>query len=80
MKTLFALSVILMSAAAISPALAQRGFAQNGFAPGGFQGWCAVSDANEGGRTCGFATLYACNAYLRGLGGFCQPDPFPDYR
>jgi len=64
MKVLLTAALIAMStalsAACVTPARAQ--------------GWCARSDANEGGQTCGFATVRQCYAYLRGLGGICQRD------
>ena len=40
--------------------------------------WCAFYTGRKGGsENCGFATLQACNAQVRGVGGWCRPNPFP---
>ena len=40
--------------------------------------WCAVyTDKLGGTENCGFATMEQCQAQIRGLGGWCRPNPFP---
>jgi hypothetical protein len=40
--------------------------------------WCAVyTDKLGGTENCGFASLEQCQAQIRGLGGWCRPNPFP---
>ena len=36
--------------------------------------WCAIYTQ----RNCTFATFEQCRAQVLGLGGWCQPNPFPD--
>jgi hypothetical protein len=36
--------------------------------------WCAIYTQ----RNCTFATFKQCRAQVLGLGGWCQPNPFPD--
>lgn len=36
--------------------------------------WCAVYSDSEGAQNCYFATRAACEADLRGRGGFCMPN------
>jgi hypothetical protein len=36
--------------------------------------WCAIYTQ----RNCTFATFEQCRAQMLGLGGWCQPNPFPD--
>ena len=40
--------------------------------------WCAImGGGNDGGMTnCYFVTLAQCQAYVSGVGGYCQPSPF----
>ena len=37
--------------------------------------WCA--SYRRGVSNCGYATQEQCLATVRGLGGFCRPNPFP---
>ena len=37
--------------------------------------WCGTF--RLGSTSCGFSSSEECLAYVRGLGGFCQPNPFP---
>ena len=37
--------------------------------------WCA--SYRRGSENCGYATLEQCQAQVRGLGGWCRPNPFP---
>lgn len=41
--------------------------------------WCAfyTGKAMGGSENCGFATIEQCQAQVRGLGGWCRPNPFP---
>jgi hypothetical protein len=40
--------------------------------------WCATYSGRKGGsESCGYATLNACEAQVRGVGGWCRPNPFP---
>jgi hypothetical protein len=40
--------------------------------------WCATYTGRKGGsESCGYPTLGACQAQVRGLGGWCRPNPFP---
>ena len=40
--------------------------------------WCAVyTDKLGGTENCGFASLEQCQGQIRGLGGWCRPNPFP---
>ena len=40
--------------------------------------WCAIyTDKMGGSEYCGYATLDQCQAQVRGLGGWCRPNPFP---
>ena len=41
--------------------------------------WCAfyTGKALGGSENCGFATIEQCLAQVRGLGGWCRPNPFP---
>ncbi len=41
--------------------------------------WCANyggGEAGGGGSNCGFSTFEQCLTTLRGMGGFCDPNPF----
>jgi hypothetical protein len=37
--------------------------------------WCAT--LRWGGVNCGYSSSEQCWATVRGIGGFCQPNPFP---
>jgi hypothetical protein len=37
--------------------------------------WCGTY--RKGSINCGYSSLEGCMATVRGLGGFCQPNPFP---
>jgi hypothetical protein len=37
--------------------------------------WCATY--RLGSTNCGYSSSEECLATVRGLGGFCQPNPFP---
>ena len=38
--------------------------------------WCAISSSSGlGVPICDFATLEQCQVFLRGLSGFCRPNP-----
>ncbi len=37
--------------------------------------WCA-NYGRGGGSNCGFSTFEQCLTTLRGMGGFCDPNPF----
>jgi len=37
--------------------------------------WCGTFKL--GSTSCGYSSAEECYATLRGLGGFCQPNPFP---
>jgi Protein of unknown function (DUF3551) len=37
--------------------------------------WCATY--RWGGVNCGYASSEQCWATVRGIGGFCRPNPFP---
>jgi hypothetical protein len=41
--------------------------------------WCAfyTGKAMGGSENCGFATIEQCQVQVRGLGGWCRPNPFP---
>jgi hypothetical protein len=40
--------------------------------------WCATYTGRKGGsENCGYATIEQCQAQVRGLGGWCRPNPFP---
>jgi Protein of unknown function (DUF3551) len=41
--------------------------------------WCAfyTDKAMGGSENCGFATIEQCQVQVRGLGGWCRPNPFP---
>ena len=45
----------------------------------GAASWCAfyTGKALGGSENCGFATIEQCLAQVRGLGGWCRPNPFP---
>ena len=36
--------------------------------------WCAAYNSRT--KNCGFMTFEQCLATIRGIGGFCQPNPF----
>ena len=39
--------------------------------------WCAYYGGEEGGGTnCGWSTYEQCMVTIRGMGGFCAPNPF----
>ena len=40
--------------------------------------WCANMEDSEGGAgiNCGFANLAQCRAYISGVGGRCQRNPY----
>jgi hypothetical protein len=40
--------------------------------------WCAQYGGGDrsGGRNCGFVTWEQCMASVRGIGGFCETNPF----
>jgi Protein of unknown function (DUF3551) len=38
--------------------------------------WCATY-SRRGSENCGYATMEQCLAQVRGLGGWCRPNPFP---
>jgi hypothetical protein len=37
--------------------------------------WCGTF--RLGSISCGYSSSEECMAYVRGLGGFCQPNPYP---
>jgi hypothetical protein len=41
--------------------------------------WCAfyTGKALGGSENCGFVTMEQCQAQVRGLGGWCRPNPYP---
>ena len=40
--------------------------------------WCAVYSGKKGGsESCGYATADQCQSQVRGVGGWCRPNPFP---
>ena len=40
--------------------------------------WCAFYTGRKGGsENCGYASIEQCQAQVRGLGGWCRPNPFP---
>ena len=39
--------------------------------------WCAIFGTGHSGANCSFRSLGQCQATLSGIGGFCQPNPFP---
>jgi hypothetical protein len=43
--------------------------------PAGAGAWCATY--RWGGVNCGYASSEQCWATVRGIGGFCRPNPFP---
>jgi Protein of unknown function (DUF3551) len=45
------------------------------YADAGAGAWCA--SYRRGVSNCGYATQEQCLATVRGLGGFCRPNPFP---
>jgi hypothetical protein len=52
-----------------------------GFATGAsaqiYYPWCANYGGEEGGGTnCGWSTYEQCMVTIRGMGGFCAPNPF----
>ena len=40
--------------------------------------WCAQygGEDGDGGRNCGFVSREQCMETIRGMGGFCDPNPF----
>lgn len=43
--------------------------------------WCAVYNGRDNGATnCGFVTYKQCIDTVRGIGGWCEPNPFYDGR
>jgi len=38
--------------------------------------WCANYGDGGGGTNCGFSTHDQCMVTIRGMGGFCDPNPF----
>ena len=38
--------------------------------------WCANLGGRDGGWDCGYYSFEQCMATARGLGGFCQPNPW----
>ena len=38
--------------------------------------WCAALGGRDGGWDCGYYSFEQCMATARGLGGFCQPNPW----
>jgi hypothetical protein len=39
--------------------------------------WCAVYGGRDGGaENCGFVNFNQCLATVRGVGGFCKPNPW----
>jgi hypothetical protein len=43
--------------------------------------WCSYYGGGRGGggRNCGFYSFDQCQANVRGIGGFCQQNPFNAY-
>ena len=41
--------------------------------------WCARYSMPGGGSNCGFYSFEQCQANVRGIGGFCQQNPFSAY-
>jgi hypothetical protein len=41
--------------------------------------WCAQYSGRAGGTNCGFYSFEQCQQTLRGIGGFCNRNPFEAY-
>ena len=41
--------------------------------------WCSYYSMPGGGSNCGFYSFEQCQANVRGIGGFCQQNPFSAY-
>jgi hypothetical protein len=41
--------------------------------------WCARYSTPGGASNCGFYSFQQCQATVRGIGGFCQQNPFSAY-
>jgi hypothetical protein len=38
--------------------------------------WCAIYNDKMGGENCGFVSFEQCRFEVRGIGGFCYPNPW----
>jgi hypothetical protein len=41
--------------------------------------WCARYSSQGGASNCGFYSFEQCQATVRGIGGFCERNPFTAY-
>jgi hypothetical protein len=41
--------------------------------------WCAQYSSRAGGTNCGFYSFEQCQQTVRGIGGFCNRNPFEAY-
>ena len=73
------LSIAIMALLLTNADAQRRSNAQESQAAGASGSWCATYFRRGAGvdDNCSYATQQQCLAQVRGLGGFCQPNPFP---
>jgi len=81
-RTMRAIGLVLLSIAIMALLLTdadakRRSSAQGSQAAGASRSWCSTFPSKGISDNCTYATQQQCLAYVWGLGGFCQPNPFP---
>jgi hypothetical protein len=71
------LSIAIMALLLTDADAKRRSSAQGSQAAGASRSWCATYSWKGINDNCSFATQQQCLAQVRGLGGFCRPNPFP---
>jgi hypothetical protein len=71
------LSIAIMALLLTDADAKRRSSAQGNQAAGASRSWCSTFPSKGISDNCTYATQQQCLAYVWGLGGFCQPNPFP---